>query len=83
MKKTERIKELEAEIIHLKLTAKELADNFDARAETYRDGVKGAGIDTNSRLAASHRGRARSYNEAADRVRSRFKIAQTEGVKDA
>jgi len=83
MKKSERIKELEAEVTHLKLTAIELANSFDSRAETYRDGVKGAGIDTNSRLAASHRGRARSYNEAADRIRSRFKITQPEGVKDA
>lgn len=57
-----------------------IADEFDQRAKALRNGLEG--VDDNSRLAASRRGRARSYNDAATTLRSRFKIESEEAPKE-
>lgn len=84
-----RIKALEAENTELKTRIGEmiddaiiLSDEFDAFARAHSLAAN-TGVDTNSRLAASRRGRAKSYNECADKLRSRFKIRQPEGDRDA
>lgn len=58
-----------------------VAGEFDRRAKDLRASAgPGTPIDTKSHLAASIRGRAKSYGDAATTLRARFKIPQQGGV---